>query len=64
MSTRMRRWLTGWRRSAAMLIIAVVVFALMIALAPTSQENPWLALVLFAAVLGVVRMLSQFEKPA
>lgn len=61
--SRLLQWLTARRRSAVMLVVAVAAFVLMILLAPAGQERPWLALLLFAGVLGIVRMLSQFEKP-
>ena len=54
----------GWFRSVLLLGVFVGALCLLILLVPYSQHQPWLALALFFGILGVFKLLSQFEKPA
>ncbi len=55
---------TGWRRSILLLAVAFAAFLVLIALTPRGPDYPLLAIALFVGVLGLLKLLSQFEKPA
>jgi hypothetical protein len=45
------------------ILIGVLVggFALLITLVPYGHDNPWLAVLLFFGVIGLFKLMSQFE---
>jgi hypothetical protein len=49
-------------RSLLLLAVFVVAFVLFAVLMPYAPEHPWLALGLFGGLLGLLKLLSQFER--
>lgn len=55
---------TGRVRSCLLLLLAVLAFVLLIELTPIAPKEPWLAIGIFCGLLGLFKIMGQFEKPA
>jgi hypothetical protein len=47
-----------------LLLLAVLAFVLLIELTPIAPKEPWLAIGIFCGLLGLFKIMGQFEKPA
>ena len=53
----------SWQPTLLLLILLVVGFLLLVLLTPLCPNQQWLAVLVFLAVMGLFRLMSQFESP-